>query len=293
MDKFSEAFAHKFYRTREFAVFCSEVSGLAYSERAFEDVPVHLLKNKNIAISNYSESARSYFKTNKISYASVLPEDNTQSVKPSLMEYSIFHKTTYEEAEKKYTTSFVHGLREGRRFAHTVRIVRAPDDAMIEKMYAVYLAQMRRHNSFVFPRSFFRAFFSASSSLLFLIEYGGDIIAYFCCFEYEDNIYSSIGGGNPDCFQYRPSNKLYDELIRYACVHGLTIHMGIGMHGSGYQEFKRKAGAINYTMERFPNDDFSLKLSTVLLRYRLAGVIFRLASRCAPRWVVYLVMPFT
>jgi hypothetical protein len=125
------------------------------------------------------------------------------------------------------------------------------------------------------------------------VENKADMLAYFCCFRYQDNIYASIGGGNPKFFAYKASNKLYDELIRYACDNGLSVHVGIGERGSGYQKFKQNAGLTNYQTERFPDDEALLARVLPLLRLRLTGLGLAAVSRCLPYRVPYLAMPFT
>jgi hypothetical protein len=127
MDDFEQSFAHNFYLTEEYARFCSDITNIPLKERTVAGQVIHTLKNKNVAISNYSEALCQEFKRQKITHLRVTPEFNDLALHPSLMEYSIFHKTTYEEAFKKYRTSFFHGLREGRKFPHRVRVVRRPD----------------------------------------------------------------------------------------------------------------------------------------------------------------------
>jgi hypothetical protein len=293
MDQFSQAFENNFYLTQEFADFCAQVSHLPLGRISIDDQNFFILKNKNISISNYSEHVREKFRSHKISHSTVQSEVNNRSSKPSALEYSIFHKISYEQAAKNYSTSFFHGLRESRKFPHTVRIERQPNRELIEKIYRIYTLQMRRRNSFILPLSFFEAFLSKPSAQLFLIESNSQIIAYFCCFQYRDNIYSSIGGGDPRYFSHKSSNKLYDELIKYACANNLNIHMGIGEYASGYQKFKQNAGAVNYRLEQFPNREFLLKISFFLVRFRITGKILQLLSKCFPQLVAYEIMPFT
>jgi hypothetical protein len=293
MDDFKQSFEHNFYLTEEYAGFCSKISNIPLQKRIVAGQVIHTLKNKNVAISNYSDELCHEFKKKKITHLRVTPEINDLAPRPSLMEYSIFYKTTYEEAFKKYRTSFFHGLREGKKFPHQVRVVRQPDRRLIEGIYRIYESQMKRHNSYLFPLGFFDTFLASPSALLFLIEYQQQVIAYFCCFQHHDNIYASIGGGNPLYFSYKSSNKLYDELIRYACQNGLNIHLGIGEHAAGYQKFKRNAGLSCYRVERFPDDDKILNLAIPFLKYRLTGKILAGASSLFPHLVTYISMPFT
>jgi hypothetical protein len=293
MDDFGPSFEHNFYLTEEYARFCSKIANIPLKKRTVNGQVIYTLKNKNVAISNYSGDLCREFKRQKITHLRVTPEFNHLAPRPSLMEYAIFHKTTYEEAFKKYRTSFFHGLREGRKFPHQVRVVRRPDGQLVGDIYRIYTDQMKRHNSYHFPLSFFETFLASPSALLFLIEYQQQVIAYFCCFQHHDNIYASIGGGNPRYFSHKSSNKLYDELIRYACQNGLNIHLGIGEHAAGYQKFKRNAGLSCYRVERFPDDDNVLRLSIPFLKFRLTGKVLDAASSLFPHLVTYISMPFT
>jgi hypothetical protein len=293
MEKFNEAFRNNFYQTQEFVDFCAKVANVPMREKDIDGEKIFTLKNKNISISNYSDSSCREMRAKKIQYLRVLPEINKGSKRPSYMEYSIFRKTTYEDAFEKYHTSFFHGLREGKKYSHNVKIIREPDKELLAEIYGIYTKQMERHNSFVVPESFFRKFLTCPSSFLFLIEHQQKIIAYFCCFQNRDNIYASIGGGHPDYFAQKSSNKLYDELIQYACRKNLNIHLGIGEYGSGYQKFKQNAGFMCYKTERYPDNGRILKWAASFLKFRITGKFLALFSKLFPRAVAYLVMPFT
>jgi len=293
MNKFNQAFQNNFYLTREFADFCSRVSKILLKKKTIGNQEIFTLKNKNISIGNYSDFFCQEMKKQKIQYMRVLPEINNEVKRSSYMEYSIFHKTTYSAAFKNYRTSFFHGLRESRKFPHQVEIIRQPHSRLIEEIYNIYTVQMKRRNSFLLPLSFFREFLDCPSSFLFLIKYKQKAIAYFCCFQNQDNVYASIGGGHPDFFSYKSSNKLYDELIQYACRNNLNIHLGIGEQGSGYQKFKQNAGVICYKTERFPNNEEILKIAAFLLKFRITGKFLYLTSKIFSPFLAYLIMPFT
>src|SRR6185369_10216049 len=106
MDRFDGAFEHNFYRTEEYADFCSRVAKIPLIKKTVDGQDFFTLKNKNISIDSYPPSVKEQFRKNKISYMAVYSEINNQTARPSLFEYSIFYKTTYEEAAKKYKTSF-------------------------------------------------------------------------------------------------------------------------------------------------------------------------------------------
>lgn len=293
MENFAQAFEHNFYLTEEFVHFCSRVADIPLQKQIIENQIVFTLKNKNISISDYSDTICNQFKKAKISYLRVLSKINDNAVSPSLREYSIFYKTTYENAFKKYDMSFHNGLRRGKHFPHKCNIIRQPDGQLIQKIYDIYIEQMRRHNPFLFPISFFKEFFKCPSSILFTVEYEQNIIAYSCCFQYGDNLYLSIGGGDPRYFCYGSSNKLYDEFIKYACLNNFNIHMGTGMYGSGYQKFKQNVGTINYKTEQFPDNDKFLKLAMPLLKFRIINKALVTLAQPFSHLIAYLAMPFT
>ncbi len=290
---FEQAFTNNFYLTKEYLHFCSKTTNIIIKEKYIENNKIITLKNKNPSINNYQEDFRLLMQQNNISYISVLPEINSNFKNPSFIEYSIIHKKPYEEIIKDYTNSFKNGLRNGRKYIHTISILHEVDKETLSKVYNIYNLQMKRHNSFRLPKTFFVEFMKCPSSLLFLIKYENDIIAYSFCFEYKDNLYRSIGGGNEKYFKYRCVNKLYDETIRYASRKNLNIHLGIGEHNSNYNNFKKNAGSICYKCERFPNDDNLLKLSLPFLRFKVTGFILNLLSKLMPKKITYLLMPFT
>lgn len=252
-----------------------------------------VLKDKAVAISNYDSKVKSWFKKKKIHYMAVLPEVNKGSKNPSYMEYSIFYKKSYENAFKNYKKHFRNQVRQGRKHTYMVEMVRKCDEQLLDKVYLIYVKQMRRHNSFILPKSFFEEFIALPSSLLLLIKNKKDIMAYLFCIEYKDNLHASFGGGNPDYFECRCANLLYDELIKYACKKRLDIHFGIGEINSGYNRFKEEAGAVNYKCERFPDDSVKLKLAVLLSKCKFVGLVWHLLSIMFPKKLVYTIMPFT
>lgn len=293
MDLLSECFEHNYYLSAEFANFCARVSGVPLRHADILGNSLPLLKKKNIAIANYSDSIKEQFRHRGISYASVLNKINRDSSEATLMEYPIFHATSYEQAQAGYSTSFFHGLREGKKYPHEFKIMRKPEADLLRRIHQIYAQQMRRHHSFILPLSFFQEYFRNPSAVLFLIECQQKIIAYLCCFQYSNNLYSSIGGGDPRSFALKPSHKLYDELIHYACSHNLNIHLGIGEHEAGYQRFKEGLGAINYQLERFPNDRTIMKITFFLIKFRITGYFLAIISKFFPHQIAYQIMPFT
>ncbi len=292
-EKFQEAFKNNFYLTEEWANFCSEVTGIKLTERTILNKRIFLLKRKNISISNYDDKLAEAMKKEKISFMRVLPEVNSQSKMPSFLGYSLFLKKSYDEAVKNYKRSFRDALKQGRKYEHKLEILEGADKKLIKDIYKIYVAQMRRLNSFVFPISFLEKLIKLPSSLIFILKYNKKIIAYSLCFQYEDNLYASLGGGNPQMFKIRPSNKLYDELIKYACDNKLNLHLGIGERGAGFSLFKEKAGALNYKCERYPDDEKILAFLSHFLKFKLTGSILFTVSRLFPNKILYANMPFT
>ncbi len=292
-EKFQEAFKHNFYLTEEWANFCSEVTGIKLTEENILGQRIFLLRQKNVSISNYNDKLADAMRNKRISFMRVLPEINSQSKKPSFVEYSLFLKKSYEEAVKNYKRSFRDALKQGKKYEHKLEISERADKKLIKDIYKIYIAQMRRLNSFVFPLSFLEELIKLPSSLLFVLRHDKRIIAYAFCFQYKDNLYASIGGGNPSMFKFRPSNKLYDELIKYACNNKLNLHLGIGEEGAGFSLFKEKAGALNYKCERYPNDEKMLAFFSPFLKFKLTGSLLFAVSKLFPSKIIYANMPFT
>ncbi len=293
MEHFKQAFKDNFYLSKQYSEFCSKVTGIELKEKKLENQKIYLLKKKNISINAYSKKFCKKMKKEGINYMTVLPEVNNQTERASFIEYSLVYKKKYEDAVKNYKRSFKDGLKQGKTYLHKVRIIRNYNKNLIAEIYEIYKKQMKRLNSFIFPQEFFKEFMKLKSSFLFLVEYNKKIIAYSFCFENQQNLYTSIGGGNPDSFKYKCVNKLYDELIKYACEKKLNLHLGLGQKGTGYNKFKENAGAINYKCERHPNDELMLKMTTPLLKFKLTGKILQYLSRKFPKKVVYMQMPFT
>ena len=293
INNFKQAFENNFYSSKEYANFCSKVTGIKINEKKMAGKNIYLLKNKNISLSNYSKKFCESLRKEKISYMAVLPEINNQAKKSSIIEYSIFHKKNYADTVKKYEKSFKRILKKSKKYLHEFKVLTNYDEKIILEIYEIYVKQMKKLNSFIFPKKFFQEFMKLKSSLLFIIEYEKKIMAYSFCFKNKDNLYASIGGGDSDFFKYKPINKLYDERIKYACKKNLNIHLGIGQKNSGYNKFKEDSGAINYKCERNPNDEFLLKIIMPFLKLKITGKILQILSKKYPEKIIYNAMPFT
>ena len=281
---FKQAFKNNFFLTKEFADFCSKITGIKYKKLG----NYYILKNRNISISNYDGIERTGFQRNNISYMAVLPELNNGSI----MEYSLFNKKSYASAYKNYKKSFRKHLNQGRKYNYKTEIIRKLDKNLLNQIYPIYVKQMKRHNSAIFSKSFFIEFMKLPS-LLFLIKLNNEIAAYSFCFKNKDNLYTSIGGGNPKYFKNRCVNILYDERIKYACKNKLNIHSGIGTKNSGYNKFKEDAGILNYKTERYPDDTKLIKKALKLTKFKIFGLFLIIFSKLFPKKVIYRIIPFS
>ena len=288
-----EAFDDNFFLTKEYATFCSKSTGILLEEEWISQQKVYLLKHKNIAVSNYDEDLVKEFKKNKIRFMQVSDKLNTYEKDPSLIEYAIFHKKSYEEAVQNYKHSFKEGLRQSKKYPLSVTKVKKPTEHQLAEAYKVYRKQMKRLNSFAYPQSYFQAFIQMSTASLFLVYYQQQVTSYAFCFENKKNFYFSISGSDQEYFKYRVTNRLYDAVIHYACEQGLTIHFGTGIRGSGYQKFKENAGALIYKCERFPNDERYIRAATNTLKFKGTGLVLRSLSKLFPKRVIYTTMPTT
>ncbi len=293
MDSFSSSFKQSFYLSEVYADFCSKITGIKYSEVKIKDKIFFIIKNKNPAINNYDDDTVYNFKNLKIKYTRVLNRPNYLEKTPSIIEYSILFKKSYEEAVKNYKHSFKEGLRQSTKYDLSAEIPKRIDENVISKVYNIYANQMKRLNSYMFPKSFFNEFIKLNGSLLFLVYYEDKIASYAFCFENKENLYISIAGGHEDYFKFRINNKLYDSIIKYACDKSLNIHFGIGIFGSGYQKFKENAGAINYKCERFPNDEKFIKIISRIINTKIFGIILRYISKKSPKRIMFLLVPIT
>ena len=290
---FLDAFRKNFYLSEHFALFCQNITGRGVSRTEIAGTRVPVLKKLNVAVGAYSSEVRSQLRKHGISYMAVLPKINAKEKSPSLFEYAVLHKKSYDEAAGNYAKSFRTPLRNGKKYRHTMRIVRGVDEEILSRVFPIYETHMKRLNSWVFPRSLFEQYMAMPDSLLFLLEYEGEIVAYMFCCENAENLYCSFGGGNPLCYQYKGTNKVYDELIRYACGKGLNVHLGFGVKGAGYNVFKEKAGAVNYKCDRFPRRNRFFRSYLWLLNFKTTGRALRYLSGKYPRRIVYYAMPIT
>ncbi|RLE46728.1 hypothetical protein DRJ25_03735 [Candidatus Woesearchaeota archaeon] len=286
---FQQAFEDNYYLTNEFAEFCARISNIPLDSKKLSKQSFFLLKNKNISISYYSPAQKRAMQENGISYVSVLPEENIEN--PSLMEYSILHWLPYENAYKRMDRTFQKNVRRAARSPHRLIIKKQLSSARLDELYNIYCKQMHRLNSFQFPKSYFEEMLRLKSSFVFMIELKNKIIAYSFCFQHKHNLYLSIGG--VASFKEYAQYRHYNERIKYACAHKLTIHQGIGMVGTGYDFFKKRVGGISYKTEQFPNQERLMRRLENFLKMPGAGILLRGISRFWPEKFIFNIMPFT
>ncbi|MEK6973916.1 MAG: GNAT family N-acetyltransferase [Nanoarchaeota archaeon] len=291
-DNFEGAFKNNFYLSKEFAEFCSKNSNVELSNVTTEDGHFYLLNNKNISISNYNNDICDFFICNKISFMRVLNINNSTAEKKSIIEYSIIFQKKYEDAIKDYKHSFKEGVRQSKKYGLTCKILKE-DLSPLDTVYFIYQSQVDRLNSFILPKSFFEDYIKLKGSVLFIVYFEDEPVSYGLGAEYKDNIYLSFAGSKTDFFKYRANNKLYDEIIKYACSKGLNVHLGLGISGTGYQKFKENTGAVNFKCERFPDDGVLINIGNKLLKLDLLKYFIKIINKLYEKRLVYFMIPFT
>jgi hypothetical protein len=281
MKEFKDSFKNNYYLSKEFIDFCSKVTNIPIKNNT--------LKNKNIAINNYSKKERKNMQKNNISYMAILEEINKEN--PSIVEYPIWFKCSYKQAYEKYDRSFRRGLKKVDNYK--TKIVKKANNELLEATYKLYKQHMRRLNGPLFSKSFFEEFMKLKNSILFLIYDKDILISYTFCFVNQDNLYPSIGAGHKDYFKKNINYLAYDEYVKYACKNKLNIHFGIGAHNSGYSKFKEKIGTIPFKTERFPDDTKTTKFLMFLMKFKIIGFLARLISKIFPKKIIFEIMPFT
>jgi hypothetical protein len=286
---FSSAFVHNYYLTDEFAFFCSRITRQQLISKKLGSLNLHILKGKNVSISNYSLKDRRAMQKSQISYLSVLPEKNIEN--PTHMEYTIIHHVPFEEAYSRMDRTFQKNVRRSMSNPHKFHIARKLNAERLKKLYCLYSLQMKRLNSFRFPLFYFEEMLKLAAARVFMIELKGKIIAYSFAFEYKDNLYLSIGGVGDfsDYAQYRN----YNERIKYACEHKLTIHQGLGTHNTGFDFFKQRVGGVSYKLEQWPNKESYMRIMETVFKIPGAGYALRGIGNLMPEKLIFSIMPFT
>ena len=292
-ERFAAAFKTNFY-------FSDEWAGLfqAATQRPARVVTVSgaerwVVKDKLVAISNFSDTEAAVLRRSGIEVLRVLPVPNTGTPNPSLFEYSLWFKRTYDQAVGGYKDTFRRAVRQSERHDIRITLHREYDDDLIARIYRLYERQMERLNSFVFPRTFFAGFLQMPQAFCLTIDHGSTPIGYCFCAENSENLYPSVGGIDPAFFPLRAVNRMYDYLVRYACERGLNIHFGLGIRDSGFDRFKQHAGAGVYQVDRHPDHPLLMALLVKASRFKWYGRLLRGASERNPARVVYQVMPTT
>jgi hypothetical protein len=287
--EYEKVFIDNFYLSDEYLSFCEKITGLKV-KKVFNNINV--LKNKNIVFHAYNKKEKEFMQKNKIHYRSIELKEN-KGKDSSFIEYPIWIYKPYTQAYKSFDKTFKKYIKRAENQNYKVKIIRKYNVEIIDEVYKLYLAHMKRLNGFVFSKSFFEFYLKSKSSLLFIIKNKDELAGYSFCFENKDNLYTSIGAGSEKYFSKYINYKLYHEKIKYACENKLNIHMGIGTKGSGYNEFKKRTGAVSLKCTSFPNDDKIIRLSSRFTKLKIVGFIFKIISKIFPKKIVFKLMPFT
>lgn len=290
---FEKAFETNFYDSEEFVSFCESVSGIHRNKFLFSHKNLSILKNKNVSIKIFPENEMNFMKQHKIHFLKPLLINNSTDNNPSMMEYTVWYYKPYDEAYFGFDKTFRKYSKRAEKLNFETKIIREYDVQILNQAYKLYVKQMRRLNGFIFPKYFFKKFMELKSSFLLAIYDNDKLVGYSFCFENSENMYTSIGGGDKKYFSKYINYKLYNEKIKYACEHKLNIHMGMGTNESGFNDFKRRVGAISLKVFQYPNDEEFLRKVLPLLKYKIAGIIFEILSRLFPKKIVFFLMPFT
>lgn len=291
--QFADAFEHNFYETKEFIHFCADVTGKINSRKNIHGRNISVIGNKNPSISVYSEDEQRLMMRHNISFLSVGTQNNSQLKNPTFMEYPILFRAPYETQMNKTDKTFKKYVRKTKQLPYTFSVEHALSDNLFEEVYRLYQKQMKRLKSFSFPKLFFKRFLQVPQSLVLLLYYQNKIAGYGFCFEYYNNLYTSIGGIGHDFFDRLASYAMYHEKISYAAKHNLNIHMGVGTHGSGYNTFKVRTGAVAFSCTQVPDTtELTLKFNK-LNKVLPLDFLMQQFGNIFPEKLLYTIMPFT
>ncbi len=310
-----EAFLNNYYESLEYINFLKKVSGIDMKIKKFAHKPFFIARKKLPSICFYEKNLAKVLKEQKIHFLMVEDKPNNSDLNQSILEYSLILKKSYIEAKKEYKRSFNDALKQSKRYKINTKIYKKPSKDCISQVYKFYKRQMIELNSFVLPKKMFFEFLKCFALRLFIVfkefeirdfkedslennsqdlkKFEEKIIAYCLCFENSDNLYCSIGGSLKKYFNYKATNVLYDEIIKYGCSKELNIHLGLGQKGFGYSRFKENAGATNYRCNVFPDNTKVLNLYSKISKLKLTGLLLRIYSFLFPKKLIYMLIPMS
>jgi len=125
--------------------------------------------------------------------------------------------------EELWSTHFEHSCRKNIQTAQRsgITIFEGSTDAHLEEFYRIYRATMERNNalpSYYFSLEFFRAFRNElqGNSRFVMAEREGKIVAATLYLYDDQDVFSFLGGADAEFQQFRPTNMVIWDTIRWA-----------------------------------------------------------------------------
>jgi hypothetical protein len=130
--------------------------------------------------------------------------------------------------DRLWRESFAHACRKNVKRAQRegVRVFRASEEGDIREFHRIYAETMRRNRAeenYLFPLQYFMDFFERmpESAVFFLAEYRDRIVAATLYLHDDSDVYSYLGGADPEFQHVRPTNAVIFALIRFARERGM------------------------------------------------------------------------
>ncbi|MEA3429638.1 MAG: GNAT family N-acetyltransferase [Nanoarchaeota archaeon] len=310
---------HRIYHTPKFKTFIEDTFRLRPKYIAYKEdniirtilplTPVHskIFGNRliSVAMLEYGGFAGDESHTNKIidyikerykqkyDYAEIrqgLDKFNNLNLENKRQKRFILHLNTSEELWKNIQKEKRKAIKKSKKNLFT-RELTIKD---INKIYKLYLNNMRKFGTPPSPKKFFINFFKLNLGKCFGSFLDGKLTAFLLGYTYKDRIHVIIANAYSKYLKYRSNDAVHWAFIEWGCHNNFQIFdFGIVRENSGHFEYKRKWGAELKDLNRHiiylkkdkikdPNPE-DPKLQTILKIYRklpvnltiIAGKIFR------------------
>jgi CelD/BcsL family acetyltransferase involved in cellulose biosynthesis len=132
-----------------------------------------------------------------------------------------------ESEEQWWRSSFNHACRKNinRSIREEVRVFEAHSTADIREFYRLYIQTMKNRHAlehYFFPIDYFTAIFEqlSGSARFALAEWKDRIVAGTLYLHDRDDVYSYLGGADPDFQHVRPTNAIIYQTMQWGRQHG-------------------------------------------------------------------------
>lgn len=148
----------------------------------------------------------------------------------------------YAKVRDGYNSNILKNLRKADKF---VSVSECCDTKDLERIYGIYVLQMRSFGSLPLPQDYFSHLSACGAYRIFCARVKNRIVAFLGMIFHGNKAYADINAGLDKYESFFPKVKLFDETLRLCCQNGIGSYDFMRTRsGSGVYAHKMKWGGV-------------------------------------------------